>query len=222
MKTKAFIGAIALALASSATTFAQDSATFSRAIVGYQQTMYGTTPQSGKIYNTDGLSVGILNSKAISSSANLAVEYGARLNFGYHGVTDKHPDKKVDISTTTSLTTLNFDLPTNLTYRLKVSDNFSIVPFAGINVRCNFVSANAVTYSGADVPKSYKDKHSANFNWKDVGRDNVWNWLQAGGQVGVYFDNDKLFGVLEYGRDFTPIVQTNTTKHITLGVGVKF
>lgn len=152
-----------------------------------------------------GVSVGILYGKNLNESMPLFLEYGVNLTWLNYNDDEDGESYKHNI--------LNLAVPINLAYKIGLTDNISLVPYAGINFKGNLVSKVKEEWNDESESYSYFDKD-------DVGSDAQWNRFQLGGQVGVGINIKQLYIGYQFQGDFMELSKKYKmpTNSIVLGI----
>lgn len=203
----------------------QDIRSYNRIGVSYNNTHYGGNNDYNR-YITDqdmdlslnGVGLEYIRGFRLSSSIPMFLEIGVNINFnfgteeglesGYREYKNKYKD-------------INFQVPVNFLYRFRITDEFSIAPYLGLNLK-----AHAVTRKTTEYP--YKDSRcSVNLYSKDnMGEENTWNRFQIGWHLGTYLQYSKVYLGIQYGTDFIPAYSHHESKINTgtfkLSVGYTF
>lgn len=157
---------------------------------------------------TDGFSAGVMHGMGLSEKLPIFMEFGGMLNYGHWSNTMSNTDM--------TLNTLSLVAPVNAGYKFKISDNFSISPFIGLNLKLGLVSSCTIADDEDDETYNFYDKDDAG------GRDYVWSRVQLGYQFGTYFDFNKFYATLQYGDDFNSLAKNWNTSHFSTGIGLRF
>lgn len=139
----------------------------------------------------------------------LFVEVGASVDIsGCTSKTDKIRDKDYDwIMLEEKLRNVSLRVPVNLAYSIRISDNVTLVPFLGLNLRMN------VVYKLRDKITSSLPDYRMDTGWLNLlssSEDNMgssaltWNRFQVGWQAGFGFNISKFYVGVEGGTDFVP------------------
>lgn len=144
---------------------------------------------------------------------NMFVEVGANMNFGFGSQILYSPEQYAGEWFRQKLQSHNINLtvPINYVYRINVSDNIKIAPYAGINVKANILGEYRFTYDASIDKDHFKAPGIVYEPWvnvyssseDDMGDDvNTWNRFQIGWQVGVGLELDKFYLGIQSGTDF--------------------
>ena len=163
----------------------------------------------GMKLSTPGFGLGFIKGIELSKTKPLFLELGANANFLF---------KKADISEdedyklTAKYSFLNLAIPVNLAYRFKVSDAFSIQPFAGLNMKFNLLGKckNEIkvdSYSFEEDLDFFSDKYEAE-DGEDSEGDSFFygdkaKRFQLGLNVGCGFNISKLYIGYTFQPDLT-------------------
>lgn len=146
----------------------------------------------------DGFSIDYISGIPLSNSLPLYLEIGANLDLGF----------KSDNDVNTMYLAAN--VPFNITYKFKISDNFAIAPYAGLGVKV--IGLCFSSYQG----------ETADFMSSDEMGDYVWNRFHINWRVGANIEFGKVYLGVTYGSDFTEII-TSSESHLTrFSVGLGF
>jgi hypothetical protein len=182
---------------------------YARFQIGYVTSNYkydGKTIDGMDSFN--GVTAGVIYGKNINQSMPLFLEYGANLTWLNWNDSEDDWEDKWNI--------VNIAVPVNLAYKIGFgNDNFSIVPFAGINFKVNLVSKE----------KEEEDGDSETWDWfdkKDVGSDFQWNRFQLGGQIGIGINYKQLYIGYQFQVDFMELAKKTKmpTNSIILGISI--
>lgn len=122
-------------------------------------------------------------------------------------------------------------VPINLSYRLSLNDQISIMPYLGLKARFNISGTMDMYYEdeySGGIIDNYDEEES--FSWFDDGDMEEWfddeidpaKRFQLGWQIGMNVElNNFLLGV-SYGSDFGQILEDCKFKTTSLSIGYKF
>ena len=158
--------------------------------------------------NANGFALGFLYGNSLSPDIPLFIEYGAYGSFGVSKVeaTDgsyyaKETDKFFNIAA-----------PVNLSYKIGLTDNISLVPFAGVNFKLNCVS-----YAELEATGYSKERYNL-FDDEDV--ENTAKRFQFGANIGIGLNISNLYVGYRFQPDFNEYFDgvKSKTNYISLGV----
>lgn len=169
------------------------------------------------VENTDmnGFSVGYVHSFNIAKSLPIFLETGAGINFARWS--DSESDDGDEYKE--SLTTLGLTIPVNFVYGIGINDNLTIKPYTGLYLRANLMGKGKEeeTYDGET------DSYDWNlFDKDDMGKDDVWNRIQVGWQIGTTLDINKFNVGISYALDFNEIAEKTKTSKFFVNLGYNF
>ena len=163
----------------------------------------------GMKLSTPGFGLGFIKGIELSKTKPLFLELGANANFLF---------KKADFSEgedyklTAKYSFLNLAIPVNLAYRIKVSDAFSIQPFAGLNMKFNLLGkckyeVEEDSFSFESEENFFSDKYSVD-EYGDSDGDSYFGGdkakrVQLGLNVGCGFNISKLYIGYTFQPDLT-------------------
>ena len=162
---------------------------------------------------------GINYAHGFGVAENMFIETGLNFNFGFG--TEKGEKASYGdywFQSQQKMTNINFRIPVNFVYRINVSDDFKIAPYAGINFKLNLVSKIKDTFDGNLSKSELEDLGYEEAKWVNLysdskenmgDKDYTWNRFQMGWQVGVGFEYQKYYLGVQYGTDFIPAYSHN-------------
>ncbi|MBE6340074.1 MAG: hypothetical protein E7069_04980 [Bacteroidales bacterium] len=161
----------------------------------------------GMKLSTPGFGLGFIKGIELSKTKPLFLELGANANFLFKKADYSEGE---DYKLTTKYSFLNLAIPVNLAYRIKVSDAFSIQPFAGLNLKFNLLGKcknefEEDSYSFESEADFFSDKYSeGEFSDGDsyFGGDKAKRF-QLGLNVGCGFNISKLYIGYTFQPDLT-------------------
>ncbi len=158
-----------------------------------------------------GLSIGYVTGISISKTMPLFVETGVHLQWMHYNESSSDDDYEETVNM------YSISIPANLTYRYSVNENFSLLPYVGLNFRGN-LSGTLTTDDGDD------EEEIDLFDKKDMGSsDNTWSRFQVGWQIGIGANlGDKFYASVGYGSDFSEIWKEMKAKLSTTSITVGF
>lgn len=155
--------------------------------------------------NIHGLELGYLYGINLSANLPLYFETGMLANYSFGDLYD-------DSDETLSADMFSLKVPATLGYKVDVSEQFSILPYAGLYLRANL--AGTLTYEN-----DYDDEEEIDLFDEDEGDGNRF---QFGMHVGVRCMVDKFnFGV-GYGFDFNELIEDMKTSSLNISIGYNF
>ena len=163
-----------------------------------------------------GFSLGYVKSFGVSSTAPLFVETG--LNLSYATYSEEKEEGKY-YSAEVKLNMMSLTAPVNLVYKYALSEEVSILPYAGVYLRGNlFGKYKTETSYDGETESTKLDL----FDEKDMGKDGVYKRLQLGWQIGVGSHYNNIALRLSYGKDFSEIAKKTKVATTTMSVGLNF
>ena len=163
-----------------------------------------------------GFSLGYVKSFGVSSTAPLFVETG--LNLSYATYSEEKEEGKY-YSAEVKLNMMSLTAPVNLVYKYALSEEVSILPYAGVYLRGNlFGKYKTETSYDGETESTKLDL----FDEKDMGKDGVYKRLQLGWQIGVGLHYNNIALRLSYGKDFSEIAKKTKVATTTMSVGLNF
>lgn len=188
------------------------TAPYNRVGVSYNNTHFGFD-ESEDSFSLNGIGIDYIHGFSLSSTTPLFLETGGKLNFGFHS--DSEDDDEWEYKTTTTMITLG--VPLNLVYKFRISDDFSIQPYAGLNFKLHFLGKEkyTVTYEGEEESESYNlfDKD----DW-----DPTFNRFQMGWHIGSGFQYKMVYFGLSWGTDFIKAQKYVNSSDFTVSLGYSF
>lgn len=111
---------------------------------------------------------------------------------------------------------MSFAIPASVGYRINLTDNIHITPYAGLFAKASIATLNEdITIDGKT-----KENSICLQSKKDMGNAK-WNWFQLGYQAGVRVKINKTFGLYaEYAGDFTKVSKIMSANTIALGISI--
>ena len=165
-----------------------------------------------------GFSLGYVKSFGVSSTAPLFVETGLNLSYVTYSE-EEEEDGYYNYSTEVKLNMMSLTAPVNLVYKYALSEEVSILPYAGVYLRGNLFGKYKTETSYNDETESTKLDL---FDEKDMGKDGVYKRLQLGWQIGVGLHYNNIALGLSYGKDFSEIAKKTKMTATTITVGLNF
>lgn len=206
---KFFAVAAALAIAGTASaqfsngggksTMAGDYTGYNRFGISYDNTSYGFNKQAGgddNNFSTNGFGLNYIHGFSLTQKLPLYLETGINANFNFSST-----ELDDDGDETLKFQNINFQVPVNLTYRFAATEDFTIAPYLGLNLKLNIVGRERIEYDDDDDDDDAK--WYSVYSKKDMGgKDETWNRFQMGWHVGVGFQYKPIYLGVQYGTDF--------------------
>lgn len=141
--------------------------------------------------------------------------------------TDDYYEMEVSFDMQTKITSLY--IPVNIAYEFSVSDNMSVIPYAGLKARINLTGVQDVTMR---IKDTYWGTSSSEYESIDMfyKRDMTNNWgladeakrFQLGWQIGADIDFSGVILGISYGTDMGEFLKDCKFKTTTLSLGFRF
>jgi hypothetical protein len=156
-----------------------------------------------------GVTLGAIYGTSLNSTIPIFLEGGYNLTWLNWNDSDEDYEEKWNV--------LNVTVPVNIAYKIGFgNDDFSIVPYAGINFKGNLLSIFKYEDDEESESFSYFDKN-------DVESGEEWNRFQFGGQIGIGINYKRLYLGYQFQGDFTELAKNfkMPTNSIILGISLK-
>ncbi len=182
---------------------------------------YDVSKLSGgdRAINIMGSSVGYSTSFCISQKSSLDIELGAKLSYGFYGLSMTYVDTYTE-TTKNTLTMMSLSLPINISYTLPINDKIELIPYAGLSIKANVLALATDTY----VNHSYTtDNYEYSYNMlSDVDTTESWSIAQLGAQVGIGMNISRIYVGLCYYQDLTELSDGYKFNTLSVNVGLNF
>lgn len=175
-----------------------------------------------------GITVGYAKrSKLDSSSLPLYYEYGCNIGYMFGSYSDEFDDGDYCEKYNLSINLISANVPINVTMPIQV-DNFTLMPYCGVNLRLNLLGNVDYRYEFEDryYGESETDTETINlFDNEDL--DTPFNRFQAGLNFGVNIEFDKFNVGVGYVKDLSKLWEPDDDYYgklgvATISVGYKF
>ena len=154
--------------------------------------------------NPKGAELGFIHGFGLSKNIPLFLEVGGRLQFLHLNLDDWEED--LDITDNF----LNLSVPVVATYKFNVTDNISIAPQFGFNLKFNLVAKEKEEYKG----------ESESYSWFDG--DDAAKRFQFGLNAGVGFSFSKFYLGYRFQPDLSEFIKDVKTNANVISVGITF
>ncbi len=229
LKALMLVGAMAIsstafaqfANSGSATSTVNDNAEYSRFGVSYLSTGVSFNKDAGgsdNDFTLSGFSIDYLHGFSVSSQLPVFVEVGVNADFGYYSDSESTGSGDYKYTTTSKTQGINLQVPINLAYRLKTSEDFTILPFIGLNLKYGITLKSRAEQERVIKGETETEKGdwASYYSKDDMGdSDSTFNRFQIGWHIGVGFQYKPLYVGISYGSDFTPIYKHDDAKITT-------
>lgn len=139
-------------------------------------------------------------------ATNMFVEVGGNVNFSFGNKSVSYDDAKDE----TKFQNINLTVPVNYVYRISLTEEVSLDPYAGINFKLNLATKYKNKYTDEDGVVEDDWVNVYNDNDKNMnGKDYTWNRFQMGWQVGVGCNYNQYYVGVQFGTDFIPAYSHN-------------
>lgn len=109
------------------------------------------------------------------------------------------------------ITLHSLNVPLNIGYKHAFSDQISVMPFVGINLRGNL--SGKATMDGYDEELDLFD---------DDDMEDAWKRFQIGWQIGVGANFNKFYAGISYGGDLSELAEETKLKATSVTIGFNF
>lgn len=154
----------------------------------------------------NGLGINYVHGFKLSSVLPMFVEVGANVNFNFGSfkLFDESYGGTI-YSFKAKMQNINLQVPVNYVYRFNVSEDFSIAPYLGVNLKMNVIGKIKEMVEATIGGQTEKEEAEwQNLYSSDDMEGEAWNRFQIGWQVGVGFQYSKIYLGVQYGTDFIP------------------
>lgn len=222
---------VIITLLLSVSTFAQDNSQvqyiptmdYNRFAISYE---YDTqVPKTGDDFHSNGFGLEYVHGFSLSKTYPIFIETGAKFTYSMKTMDGKDifdDEGRSLIELKYNMSTIK--VPVSISYKIiPTNSSVEIVPFIGLN--CKYHLSGTCEIEDADITDNYEfdDVKCDLFDKDDMGnRDNTYNRLQLGWQIGVGLRCNILYLGLGYGSDFTDIVKKVTSSNFYATVGFHF
>lgn len=170
-----------------------------------------------------GFSVNYLHGFRMLENTPLYLETGGSMKFMFYSENFKRTNSEYEESgQRTQMVT--FVAPVNLAYKFNIGEDFSITPFAGIDVKAH-LSGWKTTYKKNNDGCQEESINLFNDDANNMNG-NVWTRFQTGWNAGLRLSYRHVFLLGSYGTDFAKLSNHHsnmiTTQNITLSIGYQF
>lgn len=208
-KIAAFVAAIAVTVPASAQFSNSGSSSsssdlcksYNRIGVSYTNTGLSANKEFEFIEDKDhislnGFAVDYIHGFSLSKTLPMFIETGVKANFGFGSVEsdEDYWSEKLQMQN------IYLSVPVNFAYKFGVSDNVSITPYIGLNLKLHLLGR--VKYEYEDEYDDDEESEWYNVFSKDDMDDETWNRFQLGWHIGAGVNIKKLYLGVSYGTDF--------------------
>lgn len=188
------------------------SSSYSKVFVSYNASKM-TSDFNGKSMSESypGFSVGYMYGFGVAKNLPLFVEAGAALQ--YRTNSDDYSDEYEKSEYRTNIFSLN--IPVNLVYKFDISEDISIDPFVGIDLRYNLSGESKETIT-------YDDGEGESYSENIFKGEGAYKRFQAGWRIGVGATWKYLNLSVSYGQDFNEIAEKTKLKTTMISLGYNF
>lgn len=191
------------ALAGTAIANAQGEG-YNRVAISYDNTHFGFNKEAGSSdenFSTNGVGINYIHGFSVSSTLPMFVETGLNFNFGFGSKSYKkseyggtwYQDK-------TKAQFINIQVPVNFAYRFNITDDVTISPYLGLNLKLNLAGKLRYDTDSNDPDKKEKGKWESVYDKKNW--DPTWNRFQMGWHIGAGVQYRPFYFGIQYGTDF--------------------
>ncbi len=206
---------MAMLLACTTSSFAQDTTPWKGVRVSYDYTMASIDYEGADDKNFNGATVSYVHAFNIVKNMPLFVETGAGLSFASYSDSEEGEGYKEEWSTNL----FSAKIPVNLVYKFNINDQFTLRPYTGFYLRANISGKEKTEWSGEG---DSGDESSNLFDEDDMGKDGTWNRFQFGWQIGTTLDYKQYNIGINYGLDFNEIAEKTKTSSLSVVFGYNF
>ena len=167
----------------------------------------------------------------VANGVPVFIETGAGFLYASNKYSDSYTDDYYEIEVSLDLKTkiTSIYVPVNIAYEFSVSDNMSVIPYAGLKARFNLSGAQDVTMRIRDTYSGYSetDHDSIDMFYKRE-MNNFWGLsdeakrFQLGWQVGANVDLSGFLIGISYGADMGEFLKDCKFKTTSLSLGFRF
>ncbi len=239
-------GAVSASAAIQQTQTPQNENTYSRLNLSYDLTTFKANDEIPGYFGPDedsrklnGFGVEYLYGVQLTKSIPFYGELGLRFHMGFWNNEEYTRILNNSYKETSKMQYMTIAMPINFGYRIEFTDQLSLQPYVGINLKFNVMARTKTTYDEAYF-KDFKEygihKYDDAYDWisylsdkKEGGMgstDNTWEIFQVGWHAGLGFNLGDLYLGVNYGTDFIPVfnykkAHVNTsTLNVTLGFNI--
>lgn len=168
--------------------------------------------------NMNGFGIEYTHGFGIAKNAFIETGLGFTAGYGTKNAVKSLESKEYWFQENMKYSNYCFKIPVNIAYRIPVSDELSISPYAGLNLKINIASLVKFRYK-TNIPEETitADEDIVFLNTGSYSlfderecfllmgnKDYTWNRLQAGWQIGANVNFKSFSFGVEYGMDFVP------------------
>jgi hypothetical protein len=167
----------------------------------------------------------------VANGEPIFIETGAGFLYASNKYKDSYTDDYYEMEMSLDLKTkiASVYIPFNIAYEFSVSDNMSIIPYAGLKARINISGDQNLTMTIRDTYYGYSEtvRESIDmFSKRDISN----NWgvsdeakrFQLGWQIGADFDISGVILGISYGTDISEFLKDCKFKTTSLSLGFRF
>ncbi len=159
-------------------------------------------------FTLNGFGINYTHGFPLSRSLPMFIETGANINFNF-GKPWEDSDKEYDYKEYLKMQNINLQIPINYVYRFNITDDFSIAPYLGLNLKLHLITQMKEVYI-EDGDREESDWISL-FDKDEIG-DDTYNRFQMGWHVGATFQYSRVSLGFQYGTDFIPVLKDDMDK----------
>jgi len=198
-----------------------------RASIFYDLNTLSPKAADNAYYNGYGL--GYTVDFRVSNSMPLYVGTGLDIRFLFHNNDYKDNLDYDRIFAKVNCTLINLNLPVNVSYRVPVTDDFFMTPFAGLDFRVQVYGNASIKTNGAPVTigealfdeEAYIDNSINLFSRDDMGGARLRRF-QMGWHAGLNFEYRRFNLGLSFGTDFVKIHKNTGGSNFLVSLGYTF
>lgn len=221
---KKFIFTAVIIAASSLFSNAED---YNRISLTYSNTRYSFnkyfTGGSDNNFTTNGGGVAYTHGFNLSKRYPIFLETGINADFNFGSLTLKQSYEEVEywlrVNANQKQQFIYLQVPLNFVFQYHATNNFTISPYAGFNMKLNVIGRFRTGYDiSTNLPLDilseygiYGQDLKQEGEWQNIydrndmgSNDNTYNRFQVGWQVGVGFGYKHAYLGIQYGTDFIP------------------
>lgn len=191
-------------------------------------------------FSKNGFSVGYEQAFRLSKSLPIFIQSGLDLSFTHYGLDDASKAEIVDeladgLDGDFKINNLGLTVPVDFVYAFKLNDMLTLKPYTGFYFKVNLTSKGKLTLSEEDWSAEYKlnflkdetekfNEHITDETGYDGGvpKDDKWNRVQVGWQIGATLDISKFNVGFGYGLDFNELSEKVKASKFTVKMGYNF
>lgn len=177
--------------------------------------------ESGDL-DMNGFSLDYVKAFRVGGNVPLFVEIGAGFQWARYFDKEEEEVEGVELTMEEKLTVASINIPVNLAYQCFLSNQVSLTPYVGLNVKGHVLGKNSVWVKGEFMGESLEEEESINlFSKEDMEKDPCKRFV-IGWHIGATVTYNRFNLGVSYGTDLTEFNTDTRFKTTAVTLGVNF